>query len=92
VVGICDDIFIIARLSKALSCAAEMKKILKTDLNMDLKVPKFNVFFLDTSFSLDTARSALDLAVRANPFLADLAAMGAGVSIDGVRVAGVRWA
>ena len=29
VVGICDDIFIIARLSKALSCAAEMKKILK---------------------------------------------------------------
>ena len=28
VVGICDDIFIIARLSKALSCAAEMEKIL----------------------------------------------------------------
>ena len=27
VVGICDDIFIVVRLSKALSCAAEMKKI-----------------------------------------------------------------
>jgi len=41
VVGICDDIFIIARLSKALSGAAEMKKILKADLDMDLNVPKF---------------------------------------------------
>ena len=54
-VGICDDIFIIARLSKALSCAAEMKKILKADLDMDLNVQKFNVFFPDTSFSPDTA-------------------------------------
>ena len=37
--GICDDIFIIACLSKALSCAAEMKKILKADLDMDLNAP-----------------------------------------------------
>jgi len=56
---------------------------------MDLNVPKFNVFFPDTSFSLDTARSALDSAVRADPALADLAAMGAGVSTDCMRVAGV---
>ena len=63
VVVICDDIFILARLSEALSCAAEMKKILKADLDMDLNMPKFNVFFPDTSFSLDTARSALELAV-----------------------------
>jgi len=89
VVGICDDIFIIARLSKALSCTAEMKKILKADLDMDLNVPQFNVFFPVTSFSLDTARSALDSAVRADPALADLGAMGAGVSTDGMRVAGV---
>jgi len=90
VVGICDDIFIIARLSKALSCAAEMKKILKADLDMDLNVPNFNVFFLDTSFSFETARSALDRAVRADPALTDLATMGAGVSTDGMRVAGVQ--
>jgi len=88
VMGICDDIFIIVCLSKALSCAAEMKKILKADLDMDLNVPNFNVFFSGTSFSLDTARSALELAVRADPSLADLAAMGAGVSTDGMRVAG----
>ena len=44
VVGICDDIFIIARLSKALSCAAEMKKILKADLDMDLNVTKIQCF------------------------------------------------
>ena len=53
-------------------------------------MPKFTVFFPDTSFSLDTARSALDLAVRADPSLADLAAMGAWVSTDGMRVAGVQ--
>ena len=57
-----------------------MKNILEADLDMDLNVPKFNVFFPDTSFSLDTARSALESAVRADPPLADLAAMGAGVS------------
>ena len=67
VVGICVNTFIVARLSKALSCAAEMKRILKADLDMDLNVPKFNVFFPDTAFSLDTARSALDSAVRADP-------------------------
>jgi len=89
VVGICDDIFIIAHLSKALSCAAEMKNFLKADLDMDLTVPKFNVFFLDTSFSLNTARSALERAVREDPALADLATMGAGISTDGMRVAGV---
>jgi len=90
VVGICDDIFVIARLSKALSCAAEMKKILKADLDMDLNVPKCNVFLPGTSFRFDTARSALERAVRADPALADLAAMGAGVSTDGMRVAGVQ--
>jgi len=82
VVGICDDIFILAPLSEALSCAAEMKKILKADLDMDVNVPKFNVFFPDPSLSLETARSALDLAVRADPSLADLAANGAGVSTE----------
>jgi len=89
VVGMCDEIFIIARLSKALSCAAEMKKILKADLDMDLNKPKFNVFFPDDSFSPDTDRSALERAARADPALADLAAMGTGVSPDGIRVAGV---
>jgi len=66
-----------------------MKKILKADLDMDLNVPKFNVFFLDTSFSLDTVRSAVERAVREDPALADLATIGAGVSTDGMRVAGV---
>ena len=89
VVGICDDILIITRLSKTLSCAAEMKKILKADLDMGLNVQKFNVFFPDTSFSLDTARSALDSAVRADPALTDFATMGAGVSTDGMHDAGV---
>jgi len=59
-----------------------MKKILKADLDMDINVPKFNVFFLGTSCSLDTARSAFERAVRADPALADLATMGAGVSTD----------
>jgi len=78
-----------ALLSKALSCAAKMKKILKADLDMDLNVPKFNVFFPNSSFSLETDRSALERAVREDPALADLAARKAGVSTDGMRVAGV---
>jgi len=78
VVGFCDNIFIIARLSKALSCAAEMKKILKADLDVDLNVPKFNIFFPDTSFSLDTARSVLESAVRADPALKILPQWGLG--------------
>jgi len=52
-------------------------------------VPILNVFFPHSSFSLDKARSALDLAVCADPSLADLAVMGAGVSTDCMRVAGV---
>ena len=84
VLGICDDIFIIVRLSvQSLVVRGGNEKILKADLDRDLNVPKFNVFFPDTSFTLDTARSALDSAVRADPALADLAAMGAGVSTDG---------
>jgi len=67
VVGICDNISIIARLSKTLLCAAEMKKTLKADLDMNFNVPKFNVFFPDTSLSLNTARSALERAVREDP-------------------------
>jgi len=57
VVGICDDIFIIPRLSKALSCAAELKKILEADLDMDLNVPKFNFSFR----TLPLASTQLDL-------------------------------
>ena len=57
------------------------------DLDMDLNVPKFNLHF--PSLNLETARSTFDLAVSADPSLADLAAMGAGVSTDGMRVAGV---
>jgi len=69
---------------------SKMKKIFKADLDMDLNVPKFNVFFPDTCFSLDTVRFAtLQSAVRADPALADLAAMGAGVSTDGMHVVGV---
>jgi len=38
VVGICDDIFIVDSLSDALSCAAELKQILKADFDIVLNV------------------------------------------------------
>ena len=38
---------------------------------------------------LDTALESLESAVRADPALKDLAAMGPGVSTDGMCVAGV---
>ena len=49
-----------------------MKKNLQADLDMDVNVPRFNVFFPNISFSLDTTRSALERAVREDLVLADL--------------------
>ena len=45
-----------------------MQKILKADLDMDLNVPKFNVFFPDTSFSLLALLSTVQY-VRILPYL-----------------------
>jgi hypothetical protein len=48
VVGICDDILIVGSLSDALSCATELKQILKADLDMVLNVSKSNLYFPGT--------------------------------------------
>jgi len=40
--AICDDIFVVAPLREALALVAELKLILKQDLDLDLDVPKFN--------------------------------------------------
>jgi len=89
VVGICDNIFIVGSLSDTLSCAAELKQILKADLDMVPNVSKFNHYFVDPALNIVEARSAFDLAVNADPSLSDHADMGVGVSTVGMRVAGV---
>jgi len=89
VVVFCDDISIVGSLSDALSCAAELKQILKADLDMVLNVSKSNLYFPNPALNIVQARSIFDLAVNADLSLSDLADMGAGISTDGMRVAGV---
>ena len=42
--AICDDIFVVAPLQETLALVAELKLILKQDLDLDLDVPKFNCY------------------------------------------------
>jgi len=88
---ICMHMHTYAHIDNPLNNARWSQRVKQVELDMDLNVPKFNVFFPGTSFSLDqdTARSALERAVRADPASADLAAMEVGVSTDGMRVAGI---
>jgi len=43
--AICDDVFIVAPLVEGPALTAELKQVLKQDLDLDLYVPKFNCFF-----------------------------------------------
>jgi len=56
---------------------------------MVLNVSKFNLYFPNPALNIVQARSTCDLAVNADLSLSDLADMGAGISTDGMRVAGV---
>ena len=89
VVGICDDILIVGSLFDALSCATELKQILKADLDMVLNVSKSNLYFPDPALNIVQARFKFDVVVNADHSLSDLADMGAGISTAGMRVAGV---
>ena len=42
---ICDNVFIVAPLAEGLTLAADLKQVLKQDLDLDLDVPNFNCFF-----------------------------------------------
>ena len=47
--AICDDIFVVVPLQEALALVAELKRILKQDLDLDQDVPKFNCMCLATA-------------------------------------------
>ena len=88
--AICDDVFIVAPLAEGLALAAELKQVLKQDLDLDLDVPKFNCFFPgDRINDDDHARDLFQNALQANPQLACLSGMDTGISTKGLRVAGV---
>jgi len=90
-VGICDDIFIVGFLSDALSCAAEIKQILKVDLHMVLNDSKFNPYFPDHFLNFEEARTAFECAVTADLLLGDIADIEAGVPADGASCRGSCW-
>jgi len=88
--AICDDVFIVAPLAQGLDLTAELKQVLKKDLDLDLDVHKFNCFFQsDRINDNDHARALFQNALQANPQLACLSGMDAGISTTGLRVAGV---
>ena len=76
--------------AEGLALAAELKQVLKQDLDVDLDVPKFNCFFPgDRINDDDHAHALFQNALQANPQLACLSGMDAGISTTGLRVAGV---
>jgi len=84
--AICDDVFIVAPLAEGLALVAEFKQALKQDL--DLNVSNFNCFFLGDWINNDNhARSLFHNALQANPQLACLRGIDAGISTMGLRVA-----
>jgi len=84
----CDDIFTVATLAEGFALAAELKQVLKQDI--DLEVSKLNCFFLgDRINDDDHARALFQNALQANPQLASLSGMDAGISTTGLRVPGV---
>ena len=86
----CDDVLIIASLAEGLALGAELKQVLKQDLDLYLDVPKLICFFLgDRINDDDHARAPFQNALQANPQLACLSGMDASISTTGLRVAGV---
>jgi len=86
--AMCNDVFIVAPLAEDFAVAAELKQVLKQDL--DLEVSKLNCFFLgDRINDDDHARALFQNALQANPQLASLSDMDAGISTTGLRVPGV---
>jgi len=72
-----------------LALVAELKLILKQDLDLDLDVPKFNCYMPGNRLNDDQARTLFKDTLASRQSLSDLAAMDAGVSTKGLRVAGV---
>jgi len=88
--AICDDVIIVAPRAEGLALAAELKQVLKQDLDLDLDVPKFNCFFPgDRINDDDHARALFQNALQANLQLACLFGVDAGISATWLRVAGV---
>jgi len=85
----CDDIFVVAPLQEALALVAELKLILKQDLDLDLDVLKFNCYVPDNRLDDDQARVLFKDTLASQQSFLDLAAMDASVSTKGLRVAGV---
>ena len=87
--AICNDIFVVAPLQEALALVAELKPILKQDLELDFDVPKFNCFFPGNHLDDIEAHALFVNTLRDNQSFSCLTEMDAGVSTKGLRVAGV---
>ena len=68
---------------------AKLKYILKQDLDLDFDVPKFNCFFPSNCLDDVEARALFANTLATRQSFSCLSEMDAGVSIKGLRVAGV---
>jgi len=81
---------IVAPLAECFALGAQLKKVLKQDFDLDADVPKFNCIFPGYRINdYDHAHALFQNALQANPQLASLSGMDAGISTTGLRVAGV---
>jgi len=87
--AVCDDYFIIAPLQEALALVAELRLILKQDLDLYLDVSKFDCYVPGNRLDDDQARELFKDTLATRQSFSDLAAMDVGVSRKGLRVAGV---
>jgi len=87
--AICHDIFVVAPILEALALVADLKRILKQDLDLDLDVPKFNCYVPDNRLDDDQARALFKDTLASRQSFSDLGAMELGVSTKGLRVADV---
>ena len=72
-----------------MALVVKLKLILKQDLDLDLDVPKFNCYVPGNHLDDDQARALFKDTLASRQSFSDLAAMDAGVSTKGLRVAGV---
>jgi len=86
---ICDDIFVVAPLLEALALVAELKLILKRDLDLDLDVPNFNCYVPGNRLNDNQAHELFKNILANQQSCSDLTAIDVGVSTKGLCVAGV---
>jgi len=83
--AICDEFFVVAPLQEALALVADLKLLLKQDLDLDLDVPKFNCYVPSNRLDDDQARELVKNTLATRKSFSDLAVINVSGSTKGLR-------